>query len=129
MPERIIQKTTGHRSLESLRTYERISTEQHQAVSRIMSSTKPASYENELKKASPEYQLRVCASASSSSTHNASSSAGRLFGDLTNCTIGKLIVNVKPTVNQQCDSEEENWNNCTWLIGQHYTCGNATCIT
>ena len=110
VPERIIQKTTGHRSLESLRTYERISTEQHQAVSRIMSSTKPESYENELKKASPEYQVHVCASASasSSSTHNASSSAGRLFGDLTNCTIGKLIVNVKPTVNQQCDSEEEN---------------------
>ena len=40
VPEKIIQKTTGHRSLEALRKYEHTSTEQHQAVSKVMMSTK-----------------------------------------------------------------------------------------
>ena len=92
--------------MNSLHTHERISTKQHQAVSKKMSVTKPVCYENELKKTSPESP--ICASTSSSSTCNAFSSAGRLLRVLTNCTIGKLIVNVKPTVNQQCDSEEKN---------------------
>ena len=34
VPEKIIQKTTGHRSLEALRKYEHTLTEQHQAVQR-----------------------------------------------------------------------------------------------
>ena len=32
IPERVIQKVTGHRSLHSLRAYERISTSQHTEV-------------------------------------------------------------------------------------------------
>ena len=32
VPEKIIQKTTGHRSVESLRLYERTSDKQHEAV-------------------------------------------------------------------------------------------------
>lgn len=36
VPERVIQKTTGHKSLQSLRCYERISTEQHEEVSRVL---------------------------------------------------------------------------------------------
>ena len=47
VPERIIQKTTGHRSLDSLRTYERISTEQQEAVSRVMMSTQSTSFADE----------------------------------------------------------------------------------
>ena len=34
VPEKIIQKTTGHRSLEALRKYEHTLTEQHQDVQR-----------------------------------------------------------------------------------------------
>ena len=40
VPEKIKKKTTGHRSLEALRKYECTSTEQHQAVSKVMISTK-----------------------------------------------------------------------------------------
>ena len=36
VPEKIIQKTTGHRSVTALHSYERILTEQHQAVGRVM---------------------------------------------------------------------------------------------
>ena len=36
VPEKVIQKVTGHRSLEALRTYENVSIEQHRNVSKIM---------------------------------------------------------------------------------------------
>ena len=38
VPEKIIQKNTGHRSLDSLRVYERISDEQHQETCKILTS-------------------------------------------------------------------------------------------
>ena len=47
VPERIIEKTKCHRSLESLRTYERISNNQQKAVSQVMDS---ASFTGNLKK-------------------------------------------------------------------------------
>ena len=36
VPEKIIQKTTVHRSIEALQSYECISEEQHRAVSKVM---------------------------------------------------------------------------------------------
>ena len=36
VPEKIIQRTTGHRSIEALRTYEQVSTEQQKAVSKVL---------------------------------------------------------------------------------------------
>ena len=36
VPERVIQKVTGHRSLEALREYERVSIDQHKQVSKIL---------------------------------------------------------------------------------------------
>ena len=38
VPEKMIQKNTGHRSLEALRKYERVSVEQQQATSRILTT-------------------------------------------------------------------------------------------
>jgi integrase len=38
VPERVIQKVTGHRSLDALRSYEKISTAQHEDVSKIMTN-------------------------------------------------------------------------------------------
>ena len=38
VPEKLIQERTGHRSLESLRTYERSSEDQHKAVSTLLSA-------------------------------------------------------------------------------------------
>ena len=39
VPEKLIQERTGHRSLESLRTYERTSEEQHKAASSVLSAS------------------------------------------------------------------------------------------
>ena len=44
VPEKIIQERTGHRSLESLRCYERTSGLQHQTVSNILSAPKPTQH-------------------------------------------------------------------------------------
>ena len=43
-PEKVI---SGHRSLEGLRSHERISTQQHQAVSNILSHTQSHNYEGQ----------------------------------------------------------------------------------
>ena len=91
VPERIIQKTTGHQSLESLRTYERVSTEQHQAVSRIMMSTVPTSVQEQV----PTSQGEL------------GKTAGKVFGDITNCTIGKLTININPTMYVKNTTEKE----------------------
>ena len=96
VPERIIQKTTGHRSLDSLRTYERISAEQHQAVSKVMMSGEKKSYVDEIEKVS----------ASSSSSSSSSTSYGRLFGDLTHCTIGRITINIQPTITADDEYDE-----------------------
>ena len=56
VPEKIIQNTTGHRTLESFRMYEKTSLQQHQAVSKILTgvtTTKEnigSSYNQELNK-------------------------------------------------------------------------------
>ena len=44
LPEKIIQKNTGHRSLEALRKYERVSVEQELEYSRILTSLGQSSY-------------------------------------------------------------------------------------
>ena len=50
VPERIIQERTGHRSLKALRTYERTSAKQHQAVSEILGSRTLLQYEEAIHK-------------------------------------------------------------------------------
>ncbi len=44
VPEKIIKEQTGHHSLEALRTYERTTTEQHQAISDILSAELASSF-------------------------------------------------------------------------------------
>ena len=46
VPEKLIQERTGHRSLEALRSYERSSASQHQAVSQILSAPKKQMYQH-----------------------------------------------------------------------------------
>ena len=74
IPERVIQKVTGHRSLHSLRAYERISTSQHTEVSKVLKN-------NQTK--------RTSTSGMKSST----------FPDLSgitvnNCSIGQININL-----------------------------------
>ena len=44
VPEKVIQERTGHRSLDSLRVYERTSTHQQQAASNILSGSNVQTY-------------------------------------------------------------------------------------
>ncbi len=48
VPEKIIKERTGHHSLETLRTYERTTTEQHQAISDILSAEKKITFQQAL---------------------------------------------------------------------------------
>ncbi len=75
IPERVIQKVTGHRSLESLRAYERISVDQHTEVSKVLMSS--------------------ATSGGSSVADNSTSSdlpGGLVFNG---CSIGKINIHVR----------------------------------
>ena len=48
VPEKMIQSTTGHRSIDDLQRYERISQVQHQALSRVMMYSEPTTYKEQL---------------------------------------------------------------------------------
>ena len=104
VPENIIQKTTGHRSTSALRMYECISAEQHQAVPRVMMSSKPTSFpaQMECSRAVETSQMTVKIAAA-----NPGGDLQRVFGDLTNCTIGKITININPAVTVQQTAEEE----------------------
>ena len=80
--ERVIQKTTGHRSLQALRCYERASTDQHREVSELMMPTPPRAAAIDLVQPAPE-----CSAAD----------LGRMFGGFLNCSIGSVTANVNPT--------------------------------
>ena len=48
VPEKLIQEGTGHQSLKALRVYERSTTEQHKAVSTLLSSAKKSTFQQNL---------------------------------------------------------------------------------
>ena len=98
IPEKIIQKTTGHRSLEALRKYERTSKEQHQAVSKVMMSAKKVKYNEKLQE--NQVQTRLV-------EKNPLDTVQKVFGDLTNCSIGNITVNIAPTFTTQTRIDSE----------------------
>ena len=65
VPEKIVQEFTGHRSLKGLRQYEKVSTEQKQAASNILTgmSTASQSFNSELSKVHKTQQCSVVPSA------------------------------------------------------------------
>lgn len=75
VPEKIIQKATGHRSLEALREYERVSTDQNVQVSKILMSNR-----HQVKNDEPLV----------------SDSCGLAFGfgGMHSCSIGQVVVNI-----------------------------------
>ena len=54
VPEKVIQKRSGHRSAEALWLYERISDEQQKATTAVLSSTDKADYNSLLPVTEPE---------------------------------------------------------------------------
>ena len=98
VPERIIQKTTGHGSRDSLQTYERISTKQQQAVSRIMMSGEQQAFQDQNTTNNEPVVSSAVSTVCTNVDSKPASSMGRLFGDLTNCSIGQITINVNPNI-------------------------------
>ena len=67
VPEKIIQERTGHRSIESLRTYEHTSEKQKLAVSKVLSSKTEVNFQSEMNKLEAH-----CSQAFSNTTPNMS---------------------------------------------------------
>lgn len=82
VPEKITQNTTGHRSLDALRKYEQTSIEQHQVVSKVLMTGKSESQP-------------LPAPAQPTTTHWYR--LRNIFGNLTNCSIGSIMINIKPS--------------------------------
>ena len=79
VPEKVIQNATGHRSLKALRIYERVSKEQEENVSRVLSAPQKSGQ-------GPHSEvLPSCLSVASTSQQKATFTS--LFGPLTNCQI------------------------------------------
>ena len=79
IPEKVIQEKTGHRSLAGLRAYERVTTEQDQAVSKVLESDSTV---KEFNKENTDPQP----TPSSSSIPSSSLPPSNLFsGQLQNC--------------------------------------------
>ena len=103
IPEKIIQKTTGHRSLSALRNYERVSTEQYKAMSKVLV---PASSDARPVVISDPSQVSATeASVPQSMVFDPS----RMLGGFSNCSVGTLTININPaiTVNSAMSMERE----------------------
>lgn len=84
VPEKITQNTTGHRSLDALRKYEQTSIEQHQVVSKVLMTGKSESQP-------------LPAPAQPSQQQHTGTGLRNIFGNLTNCSIGSIMINIKPS--------------------------------
>lgn len=79
--ERVIQKTTGHRPLQALQSYERVSADQHREVM----PAQPSAVTTDLVQPAP-------------GPKHTTGDLGKLFGGFLNCSIGSFTVNVSPTI-------------------------------
>ncbi len=94
-PETIIQQRTGHQSLKSLRTYERTSEDQHQALSNILTEEENVDSSDALAEKSPVLsQASVLKQLQVSNAPNISS----LLGMTSNCVIN-VNFGASPTLN------------------------------
>ncbi len=82
VPEKVIQERTGHRSLEALRTYERTNTNQHLAVSKVLSSSSAVSYSDKV--SDQRHQFKATRNVT---PFYGTSSGSFSFGDLHGCTV------------------------------------------
>ena len=70
VPEKLVQERMGHRSVESLRLYQRTTRTQHKAVSTVLTSDKPAKFTETMEECSaqckpdPVLKDEACSSSS-----------------------------------------------------------------
>ena len=70
VPEKIIQERTGHRCIESLRTYEHTSSKQQLAVSKVLSSKTEVNFQSEIDKLEVRGSSHTFTSSTPSMTFN-----------------------------------------------------------
>ena len=95
--ERVIQKVTGHRSLQALRCYERVSADQHREVSKLLMPAQPTAAAVGHAQPVPEH----------------SNDLGGMFGGFASCSIGNITVNVNPTystISHRASAVEEEFD-------------------
>ena len=106
---------TGHRSLEALRKYEHTSVRQHQAVSKVMMSTRKVKCDEKLKENAGQSSC-VLKSNLMEGVHD-------LFEDLSNYNIGHIT---GPTFNRDShiDGEFDRLaGNIDWLLKRYCSAG------
>ena len=102
VPEKIIKEQTGHRSTDGLRVYERTSQNQHQAVSKILSSKQPTSYVQEME------SVRANSSASPSPCTLPVPPGSNSLPQMTfnNCRVN---ININPVSTQTNEQIQQNY--------------------
>ena len=96
VPERVIQKRTGHRSLQSLRMYERVSDGQEKAVSRILTGEKK-NYSESLMESTTSSKVTCNESSSAIQSPIPSSKSSGI--QCNNCTVNVYSSPQIPSVN------------------------------
>ena len=88
VPEKIIQKKTGHSSLNALRSYAK---DQQEAVTRVMMARDGQTFEDTVAKDTQDVEIPKPSFPSS------------FFNS---CSIGNVIVNINPTITQSISVED-----------------------
>ena len=107
--ERVIQKTTGHRSLQALRCY--VSADQHREVSKLLMPARPSAVTTDLVQPAPRPERTVTADLvrPAPGPERTTGDLGKLFGGFLNCSIGSFTLNVNPTYSSvQVEAEFDN---------------------
>ena len=106
VPEKSIQNVTGHRSLEALRKYEKTCDDQHQAVSKIMMSSKSIDYETQVR----VLMAKPCFSSI------VEDRVKLTFGNVSNCSIGSITLNIGTNIcgflTNERDEKDVNRKSC-----------------
>ena len=87
VPEKVIQERTGHRSLEALRVYERSDSEQHQPVSRVLSSCGVNNNAHQSHKVAHRHSSTTSMSIPIQNHYDSMQPTSVSFGTLYGCTI------------------------------------------
>lgn len=86
VPEKIIQNTTGHRSVEALHSYERALEDQQKASSMVLTTRDP----------NVDFTQLSTNKVLQQTSTKTESSFSTLFGQMHGCTIGTINVNFMP---------------------------------